>query len=215
MKTESQKSTDAPGSDPTLGNMNSPGRGSPTRESLRGRPATGDATRALAALGGQTSLILGVLILTGLLPLGWVPITNALLTTYLVAIGLMSLGITLFSSTLRGWRRFGGILLSLGYMNVSIVLAVNLITSVAFLIVLAKLTISAMLLIQSIFTISVRTSFSHTPYRVAVSALSFLISLTIPLIPLMHGEILGTIAGILLLALGVMQIIGTLRNKST
>ena len=172
---------------------------------------TAAGTKALRALkialglAGLVTLVVGILILVW--PGRSAVVGTAILAVYAILVGLIYLGVALFSSDRGAWSRIGHIVLAALFVGGGISAFSNLQATTAVLAVFLAVLIGALWVIEGIVSLLTIKGAAEKTWTVIFAIVSVIAGITLLSSPLWSAAVLWWLIGISLVVLGLVQIV--------
>lgn len=163
------------------------------------------AARVTLAIAGAVSLIAGVVILVW--PGKSALFVTGLIAAYLIVVGLVYLGLGIFSKDKTGWTRVGHIVLGLLYVVAGIAAFVNLGVAAVTLAIFIAILVGVSWILDGIVSLSFLSDAASKGWTLFYAIISIVGGVVVLFSPLYGAVILWWIFGITLVALGVLQIV--------
>ncbi|GAA3771383.1 hypothetical protein GCM10022240_24410 [Microbacterium kribbense] len=161
--------------------------------------------RTSLGVGGIIALIIGILILV--LPGKTAVVVTAIIAIYAIVVGLVYLGLGLFSQATGGWARVGHIVLGAIFILAGIVAFMNLRLAAASLAVFLGILVGIMWIIEGIVALTTLGSSRAKGWTAFFAVLSIVAGIILLLSPLWGALVLWWLLGISLVVLGITQIL--------
>lgn len=166
---------------------------------------TVNGIRTTLGLAGILTLIAGILILVW--PGQTAAVVTWILAIYVVAAGLVYAGLGIFSKTKGGWARIGHIVLGLLFVAAGIVAFANLTATTVWLAIFVSVFIGIGWIVEGIVSLSTLGDSSSKVWTVIFAIVSIIAGGYLLLSPLWGAVVLWWLLGIMLIAMGVLNIV--------
>ncbi len=163
------------------------------------------SARVTLALAGTVSLIVGIVILVW--PGKSALFVTGLIATYLVVVGLVYVGLGIFSREKTGWTRVGHIVLGLLYVVAGIAAFVNLTVAAVTLAIFLAILVGVSWILDGIVSLSFLGDAASKGWTLFYALISIVGGVVVLFSPIYGAVILWWILGITLVVLGVLQIV--------
>lgn len=161
--------------------------------------------RTTLGVGGLLALIAGIIVLWQ--PVGAAKFVTGVLAVYAIAVGLVYLGLGIFTKERGGWSRVGHILLGLLFIVAGVVAFSNLGATAASLALFVAIFIGISWIVEGIVSLSTISGASSKGWTVFFAIVSIIAGLYLLFSPLLGIVVLWWVLGISLIAIGVLNII--------
>ena len=170
-------------------------------------PRTSDlgVLRALVALGGFATLVVGVLILAW--PGRTAAVVAGVIAVYAVVTGVVYIAIGVFGARRGGWWRLGYVVLGLLFVVAAVLAFANLRATAAFIAVFLGIMIGAVWVVQGVGTIALARQAPSTTWAMVSGVVSVLGGVVLLFSPLVGAAVLWWMLGIALAVIGIVQIV--------
>jgi uncharacterized membrane protein HdeD (DUF308 family) len=166
---------------------------------------TVNGIRTTLGLAGILTLIAGILILVW--PGQTAAVVTWILAIYVVAAGLVYAGLGIFSKTKGGWARIGHIVLGLLFVVAGIVAFANLTATTVWLAIFVSVFIGIGWIVEGIVSLSTLGDSSSKVWTVIFAIVSIIAGGYLLFSPLWGAVVLWWLLGIMLIAMGVLNIV--------
>lgn len=166
---------------------------------------TVNGIRTTFGLAGILTLIAGILILVW--PGQTAAVVTWILAIYVVAAGLVYAGLGIFSKTKGGWARIGHIVLGLIFVVAGIVAFANLTATTVWLAIFVSVFIGIGWIIEGVVSLSTLGDSASKIWTVIFAIVSIIAGGYLLLSPLWGAVVLWWLLGIMLIAMGVLNIV--------
>lgn len=167
--------------------------------------AATNGIRTALGLGGLLALIAGIVIIFQ--PVGAAKVVTGVLAVYAIAVGLVYIGLGVFSAKKGGWARIGYILLGLLFIAAGIIAFANLGATAAALAVFVTIMVGIAWIIEGVVSLSTLGDASSKGWTVVFAIISIVAGIYLLFSPLLGAFTLWWILGIALIVIGVLNIV--------
>lgn len=164
-----------------------------------------NGVRTTLGLAGILALIAGILILVW--PGQTAVVVTWILAIYVIAAGLAYAGLGIFSKAKGGWARIGHIVLGLVFVITGIVAFANLTATTLWLAVFVSVFIGIAWIIEGIVSLSTLGDAKSKAWTVFFAIVSVIAGLYLLFSPLWGAVVLWWLLGIMLIAMGLLNIV--------
>jgi len=161
--------------------------------------------RTALGVGGVLLVILGVLILVW--PGKTAVVVTAMFAIYAIAVGLVYIGLGIFSRRKGGWSRIGHIVLGVLFVIAGVVAFSNLGVTAAWFATFVGILVGIMWIIEGVVSLSTIGDASSKAWTLVFALISIIAGITLLFSPLWGALVLWWIFGISAVVLGVVQIV--------
>ncbi len=166
---------------------------------------TVNGIRTTLGLAGILTLLAGILILVW--PGQTAAVVTWILAIYVVAAGLVYAGLGIFSKTKGGWARIGHIVLGLLFVVAGIVAFANLTATTLWLAIFVSVFIGVGWIVEGIVSLSTLGDSASKIWTIIFAIISIIAGGYLLLSPLWGAVVLWWLLGIMLIAMGVLNIV--------
>lgn len=166
---------------------------------------TVNGIRTTLGLAGILTLLAGILILVW--PRQTAAVVTWILAIYVVATGLVYAGLGIFSKTKGGWARIGHIVLGLLFVVAGIVAFANLTATTLWLAIFVSVFIGVGWIVEGIVSLSTLGDSASKVWTIIFAIISIIAGGYLLLSPLWGAVVLWWLLGIMLIAMGVLNIV--------
>lgn len=166
---------------------------------------TVNGIRTTLGLAGILTLLAGILILVW--PGQTAAVVTWILAIYVVAAGLVYAGLGIFSKTKGGWARIGHIVLGLLFVVAGIVAFANLTATTLWLAIFVSVFIGVGWIVEGIVSLSTLGDSASKVWTIIFAIISIIAGGYLLLSPLWGAVVLWWLLGIMLIAMGVLNIV--------
>lgn len=170
------------------------------------------AVRIAFAAAGVVTAVVGLLIL--LWPGRTAVVGTAILAVYAVVVGLVYLGLALFTRGRGAWNRIGHGVLGVLYVGAGIAVFGNLRATTAFLAIFLAILIGALWIIEGIVALLSLGASDSKAWTAFFAVVSVIAGVTLISSPLWSAVLLWWLVGVSLVVLGVMQVVRALTVRA-
>lgn len=161
--------------------------------------------RLTLGIAGILTLIAGVLILVW--PGQTAAVVTGILAVYTIAAGLVYAGLGLFAKDRGGWGRLGYVLLGVLFVVAGIVAFMNLTETKLLLAVFVAIFVGIAWIVEGVVSLSTIGDSSSKVWTVIFAIISIIAGIYLLLSPLWGAVVLWWVLGIMLVAMGVVNIV--------
>lgn len=161
--------------------------------------------RTALGLGGLLVLVLGILILVW--PAATAGVLTMILAIYAIAAGLVYAGLGIFSKSKGGWARVGHIILGLLFIVAGVVAFINWRPTAALLAVFVAIFIGIAWIVEGVVALSTLGESNSKVWTVIFAIISIIAGGYLLFSPLWGAVVLWWLLGIMLVAMGIVQIV--------
>lgn len=164
-----------------------------------------NGVRTALGIAGVLTLIAGALILFW--PGQTAKVVTGILAFYAIAAGLVYAGLGIFTKDRRGWSRIGYIVLGVLFIVAGIVAFANLGPTALLLAVFVAIMVGIAWIIEGVVSLSTLGDAKSKVWTIIFAIVSIIAGLYLLFAPLTGGIVLWWLLGIMLAAMGVVNII--------
>ncbi|MFT3798940.1 HdeD family acid-resistance protein [Microbacterium sp.] len=161
--------------------------------------------RIALGLAGLLTLIAGVLVLAW--PGQTAAVVTGIIAIYIIATGLVYAGLGIFSKTKGGWARIGHIVLGLLFVISGIVAFANLTATKLLLAMFVAILVGISWIIEGVVSLSTIGDSGSKVWTVIFAIISIIAGGYLLLSPLWGAVVLWWLLGIMLIAMGLVNVI--------
>lgn len=164
--------------------------------------------RTALGIAGVLAIIAGLVIIFQ--PARAAFVVTAILGVYTIAAGLVYAGLGIFSASKGGWSRIGHIVLGILFVAAGIVAFANLAATTALLAVFVAVFIGIGWIIEGVVSLSTLGDQKSKIWTVVFAAISIVAGIYLLSTPLWGAIVLWWVLGIMLVAMGVLNLLRAL-----
>ena len=161
--------------------------------------------RTALGVGGVLAIVAGIILLWQ--PAGAAKFVTGVLAVYAIAVGLVYLGLGIFSKERGGWSRVGHILLGLLFVVAGVVAFANLGPTAASLVLFVAIFIGVSWIVEGIVSLSTLGLAASKGWTIFFAIVSILAGLYLVISPLAGVVVLWWVLAASLIAIGVLNVI--------